>query len=411
LKRLVSGIILALLLTCLFTLLLRLQIGRAQPSTITVPDDYATIQEAVNHASDGDTVFVKSGTYRENGIAVDKSISLIGQDRETTIIDAGSIAHVLVINADNVVVEGFIVRNGFYACWVFGSNCWISDNNFINDDSGAEIRGRNDTFTNNVCIGSTGAAITIFVNDSNTVTSNIVKNGKFVGIYIFEGSNNTIMKNEITDNLDMGIIIDVLSSNNVVSQNNISRNGLTPSQLWNSGIVIHLNSNSNKIVNNFILNNQIGLWQGFDCNDNLVSHNSFINNNVQVHNDPNHPCSSIWDDGYPSGGNCWSDYGGTDLHSGPYQNVTGSDGLGDTSYVIDANNNTDHYPLMKPYALSIGDVNKDGKVDMIDIGIVALSFGSSPGDLRWNLLADVNQDGKVDLRDIGLVARHFGDHV
>jgi hypothetical protein len=52
-----------------------------------------------------------------------------------------------------------------------------------------------------------------------------------------------------------------------------------------------------------------------------------------------------WDNGYPSGGNYWSDYNGTDLYSGPYQNVTGSDGIGDTPYVIDANN-TDHYPLM-----------------------------------------------------------------
>jgi len=57
---------------------------------------------------------------------------------------------------------------------------------------------------------------------------------------------------------------------------------------------------------------------------------------------------NIWDDGYPSGGNYWSNYTGLDLFSGPYQNETGGDGIGDTPYVIDADN-VDHYPLMAPY--------------------------------------------------------------
>ena len=55
-----------------------------------------------------------------------------------------------------------------------------------------------------------------------------------------------------------------------------------------------------------------------------------------------------WDDGYPSGGNYWSDYNGTDFYSGTNQNVTGSDGIGDTSYIIDVNN-VDRYPLMSPW--------------------------------------------------------------
>jgi len=61
---------------------------------------------------------------------------------------------------------------------------------------------------------------------------------------------------------------------------------------------------------------------------------------------------NFWDDGYPSGGNYWSDYKGTDLYSGPYQNETGSDGIGDTPYVI-YGDNVDHYPLMNPWGPSI----------------------------------------------------------
>jgi len=51
------------------------------------------------------------------------------------------------------------------------------------------------------------------------------------------------------------------------------------------------------------------------------------------------------DAGYPLGGNYWDDYNGADLFSGQYQNETGSDGIGDTAYTIDVNNQ-DNYPLM-----------------------------------------------------------------
>ena len=72
--------------------------------------------------------------------------------------------------------------------------------------------------------------------------------------------------------------------------------------------------------------------------------------------------NNVWDNCYPSGGNFWGDYDGIDLFSGPYQNETGSDGIGDTSYVIDENN-VDHYPLMKPYPW-----------DWHDVGITNLSM-------------------------------------
>jgi nitrous oxidase accessory protein NosD len=64
---------------------------------------------------------------------------------------------------------------------------------------------------------------------------------------------------------------------------------------------------------------------------NLIYHNNFINNTY-------FPVSSnsqnSWDVGYPRGGNYFSDYKGSDNCSGPYQNETGSDGLGDTPYPL-----------------------------------------------------------------------------
>jgi len=59
--------------------------------------------------------------------------------------------------------------------------------------------------------------------------------------------------------------------------------------------------------------------------------------------------SNQWDNGYPSGGNYWSDYVGVDNFRGPHQNITGSDGIGDTNYSIDMDS-IDHYPLMEPYS-------------------------------------------------------------
>ena len=80
---------------------------------------------------------------------------------------------------------------------------------------------------------------------------------------------------------------------------------------------------------------------------NMIFHNSFANNTADQVGTAG--SANIWDDGYPSGGNHWSNYNGTDFYSGPYQNETGSDGIGDTPYVMDANN-LDNYPLMNSWS-------------------------------------------------------------
>jgi parallel beta-helix repeat protein len=77
-----------------------------------------------------------------------------------------------------------------------------------------------------------------------------------------------------------------------------------------------------------------------------VYHNNLLNNTIQAFDD--NPSQNLWDNGYPSGGNFWSDFTGVDNCSGPQQNICPSpDGIGDTPYVFSFN--TDHYPLMKPF--------------------------------------------------------------
>jgi parallel beta-helix repeat protein len=82
---------------------------------------------------------------------------------------------------------------------------------------------------------------------------------------------------------------------------------------------------------------------------NVIFHNNFVNNTQQVYSDSS---VNTWDNGYPSGGNYWSDYKGIDEKSGPDQDQPGSDGIGDTPYSI-KEGVVDRYPLMKPWGTKI----------------------------------------------------------
>src|SRR4030067_2055690 len=79
----------ALVLTVISLLLVVLVVGlpsvNASPKTIVVPDDYPTIESAITNANDGDTIFVKKGTYHKT-LTIEKPLSLIGEDSQNTVI-------------------------------------------------------------------------------------------------------------------------------------------------------------------------------------------------------------------------------------------------------------------------------------------------------------------------------------
>jgi hypothetical protein len=120
-------------------------------------------------------------------------------------------------------------------------------------------------------------------------------------------------------------------------------------------------SSNNSIFGNSVINTYgafVEFWE--PSSGNRIYHNNFINT-TYAQFDTSYDSVNQWDDGYPSGGNFWSDYTGFDNCSGPYQNMTGTDGIGDVPYIINVNN-TDRYPLMdawlvQNYRLTVASVS------------------------------------------------------
>jgi len=236
-----------------------------------------------------------------------------------------------------------------------------------------------------------------------TISLNNITANHF-GIWISFGSYyNTISGNNITNN-SFGILVNEYWYNGEPSNNNtISGNNITANHWY--GIYFDETSSFNTVMENNIRNNFMGIYESAN---NRFYHNNFIDNYRQVI----YTWASVWDDGYPSGGNYWSDYTGADLSWGAYQNKTGSDGIGDMPYTIAADNQ-DNYPLMSPYEYwnnpIPGDINKDTKVDLNDLSQIAVAYGSSTQSSNWNPNSDINGDDKVDVSDLFTVGKNYGE--
>ena len=325
---------------------------KASLGVIYVPTDYPTIQEAINHTNSGDTIFVYNGTYYEH-VIIDKSISLVGGDRHSTIIDGGGTGNVISVTDNNVNINGFTIQNsgstssdsGIY---VISSGNNISHNTITNNKNGVYLYySDNNTVSDNNVYSNYNDGIYLYYSDNNTVSDNNAYSNNN-GIHLYCSSSNVISDNKVSNN-DCGIWISQLSSSNVISGNNVSsnKNGIYLYYTNNNMISgndaysnkdygIYLQYSSSNVIsnNNAYSNNLYGINLCYSSNDNTIHHNNFINNTDQVWSDS----VNVWNDG--NEGNYWSDYAGQDLNG---------DGIGDAPYIIDVNNQ-DNHPLMGTFS-------------------------------------------------------------
>jgi parallel beta-helix repeat protein len=138
------------------------------------------------------------------------------------------------------------------------------------------------------------------------------------------GSNFCNISGNVITECYQGVVLEVNSTNNLIFGNYIEKS-------YGGGINCLSGACANEIVNNTVFRCSVGIYMVWSANENIVFHNNFITNMEPVNclSSPN-----SWDDGYPSGGNYWTDYMGLDIYKGPGQNIPGSDGIGDTPYLI-----------------------------------------------------------------------------
>ena len=299
---------------------------KANPKTIVVPNDYPTIQSAIDAAQDGAVIYVKSGVYHEN-LKVNKSISLIGENRDSTVIDGNSSEGYrapIRITSDNVTVSGFTLRDSWDGIQLWEvSGCNVSGNRMINNHYG-------------IMLGSVSG---------NSLIGNIINSVELgYGIYLLDGSNNVIEGNWITSSAEgIAVIDELFKPDAVITSKNNSILGNTIANCTDKAMWFKF-TKENLMIGNTIANSTIGLAIIFTDN-NTIYQNNFIDNAKQVAGGPEPIWSggsgvrySIcqWDNGKE--GNYWSDYNGVDANR---------DGIGDMPYTVN-DNNTDNFPLMNP---------------------------------------------------------------
>jgi len=227
-------------------------------STIYVDDDgpadYNNIQNAIDNASDGDTVFVYDGYYQEK-IVIDKSINLIGEDKDITIINANRSGNAVVINANGVSVSGFSIVCSSYTSYKDGNGIYITSNN-------------NNIFDNIIENNLIGIGLSES-SHHNTVNNNKIKYNYYQGIDIASSVGyNTIVSNQICSNDNYGIHISVSPHNNIID-NKIEDHEI--------GLRMHYNL-ENKITNNRFVGGGLEIeggslseWDSHTIEDNSVN--------------------------------------------------------------------------------------------------------------------------------------------
>jgi len=307
------------------------------------PGNYTKVQDAVDNASDSDTIFVYDdlSPYHENLLNITKSITLIGEDKNTTIIQSSTGISLINVNQENVTIRGFTIKNTSYAytpaaIYIYSNHCEITDNIFIGNWGGVEINSDYSKITNNNFINNSfGFSIkgsyhceiknnffinhqfglivqnyasyceitdNIFINNRrsmrlrgsmNYVSKNTISHSSNdKGLYV-EGNFNNISGNNITS---CGYGIFLIGSLNYVSKNTISHssngkglyvegnfNNISGNNITSCGYGIFLKYSNNNTINNNVITIKCfeGIYVG-DSNNNTIRSNLIKANTIGI---------------------------------------------------------------------------------------------------------------------------------
>jgi parallel beta-helix repeat protein len=262
-------ILITILLFTPFLVLIR----PASSTTINVPSQYPSIQDAVIAATAGDIIQVAAGTYYEH-VSINKTLTIQGENPQTTIVDGnGTDSPFYIDDATNVLIKGFTIQNAGNNSSGIVANREIvqSDNNRIENNIiktslyGITVSGSNNNkIYNNTIVDNPLGGVFLFNADNTNVTGNTIKESVY-GIRIVNSAiNNQIINNEITQTA-YGIHITMTSTGTIIRGNTIS--GQTNG--------IYSTCDSNIIDHNTIANGSIGIYL-YNCRISQITYNTIV---------------------------------------------------------------------------------------------------------------------------------------
>ena len=195
-KKMISFLLFFILIVALFIVVIPIENVKGYSDTLYVggpgAGNYTTIQEAIDNAEDADTIFVydDSSPYYEN-IVVDKSIVLIGEDKDTTIIDGSGENKTISVNSDDVTINGFTINNDeMFSVWISGDLNFIAGNNITSINGYGIYIGpysRNQIYDNFI-ISNSGIGIYLWRSNDNLIFNNYLDNS--INAQVIDGNNN-----------------------------------------------------------------------------------------------------------------------------------------------------------------------------------------------------------------------------
>jgi parallel beta-helix repeat protein len=246
------------------------------------------------------------------------------------------------VTLKNVKITNFVGGIELY----YSTNNALIGNTVSGNDWGIELAYSSDnTVIRNIVSSSNLYGIRLVHSSGNALFGNKVFSDSIYGILLSYSCSNNLVGNNVSSN-NYGIRVASSSDNNVLTGNNVSHNvrGINLCYSSSNSLIgnrassntngIHLwSSKNNTLTGNEALNNDYGIHLEASSS-NTIFHNNLFHNAIQVYVTVGY--ANIWDNGYPSGGNYWRDYIGTDINH---------DGIGDIQFEIESGN-VDHYPLM-----------------------------------------------------------------